>query len=514
MIFQTQSLVKENKTLLPFSTYPGNEIARDESLNSGNRFENILSRIVGKEDNISVEDNYGDRNPLKFRVNNGLKGEEIREDSTIKGEEKWKDEGLSENVSKSENKKENKKDVNDVTDTSEKLRLKKEIENFFRKFLRDSNGDELTKLEFKNLIDRLEKLLKVLLKKLMQQSREMGLKKGRINDESNNGRSLNLKNVLKKFLGILEGLKSNRGIEKNRLFGDLDNLIDDLGKEELAWFLKEIKIFEKSGKHGIAVNNGSLASNIMGKSVLINEANLNPSLNGNGGEEKYDPLNKLKVTDLRGKESGNKHHENSKRMDSKNISVNKEGSSRVSASNARTGVEFRSGNFVDMLKSDSNASNLTAESSHGKITRSFSGVIARIKELLDAKGFKQGNIVVRDGENGEIRLVLKPKNLGNVRIKLNIFDNRIEGKIFVENSSVKAILNNSMASLRDALKEGGFQSAFLEVSVSGESGDNGRERGNFKDTVGQSRKVVEKIDSLIPKVVEIGRDDLVINMVV
>ena len=94
-------------------------------------------------------------------------------------------------------------------------------------------------------------------------------------------------------------------------------------------------------------------------------------------------------------------------------------------------------------------------------------------ELTRAAG-----IVLRDG-GGEIRLVLKPESLGSVRLRLNLTDNTIDGKIIVDSPAVKHILERSIPGLTQALSAEGFQTGSLQVSVGGGGSD---ARDNQKET--------------------------------
>ena len=89
-------------------------------------------------------------------------------------------------------------------------------------------------------------------------------------------------------------------------------------------------------------------------------------------------------------------------------------------------------------------------------------------ELLRAS-----TMVLRDG-GGEIRLVLKPESLGSVRIRMNVVDNAIDGKIIVDNSAVKQIFDGNIDALKRALTAEGFQMGSLQVSVGGQGGENAR----------------------------------------
>lgn len=76
-------------------------------------------------------------------------------------------------------------------------------------------------------------------------------------------------------------------------------------------------------------------------------------------------------------------------------------------------------------------------------------------------------VVRRTAQSGEIRLVLKPEDLGRIRIRLDVSDGRIAGEIHVENTSIRRIVQENLPALERALAEAGLQANGLEVTVSG-----------------------------------------------
>ncbi len=89
----------------------------------------------------------------------------------------------------------------------------------------------------------------------------------------------------------------------------------------------------------------------------------------------------------------------------------------------------------------------------------------QLKEQLNGEIVKRSSILVRNNGSGEIKLELKPEQLGNVRIRISLENNNIAGKIFVETSSVKEAFDQNMQHLYRAFKEHGFGDAALNVSV-------------------------------------------------
>jgi flagellar hook-length control protein FliK len=89
----------------------------------------------------------------------------------------------------------------------------------------------------------------------------------------------------------------------------------------------------------------------------------------------------------------------------------------------------------------------------------------RFQDRFVPEVVKQTGIILKDGGAGEIRLVLKPENLGSVRIRLSLSESSLEGRIVVDNNSVKDLVESSLDNLKNALRQEGFQTASLEVSV-------------------------------------------------
>lgn len=105
-----------------------------------------------------------------------------------------------------------------------------------------------------------------------------------------------------------------------------------------------------------------------------------------------------------------------------------------------------------------------------------SGLLKFLKGSANGEIVKQAGIILKNNNSGEIRLVLKPEKLGNVRIKLNLQDNNIVGKIIVENINVKEVFEHNLESLHRAFRQEGFQTSGLEVSVGG-----GEQKGENKE---------------------------------
>jgi flagellar hook-length control protein FliK len=136
--------------------------------------------------------------------------------------------------------------------------------------------------------------------------------------------------------------------------------------------------------------------------------------------------------------------------------------------------------------------------------------LERLRETAGSELIRASQLVLRDG-GGEIRLVLKPESLGSVRIRMNLVDNKIEGRIIVDTSAVKQVMDQNIDALSRALTAGGFQTASLEVSVGGQNADNGRQMQEPPDEV--RRVAAQGFERNVPEE-SLSMGDLLVNLFV
>lgn len=105
-------------------------------------------------------------------------------------------------------------------------------------------------------------------------------------------------------------------------------------------------------------------------------------------------------------------------------------------------------------------------------------LLAELRNTANTEIVKTSGIVLRDGGEGEIRLNLKPENLGNVRIRLALHDNQVTGRIVVDNSAVREVFEQNLDNLYRAFRDSGLNASGLEVTVGGE-GFNRREGNEY-----------------------------------
>ena len=79
---------------------------------------------------------------------------------------------------------------------------------------------------------------------------------------------------------------------------------------------------------------------------------------------------------------------------------------------------------------------------------------------------KAGTIVLKDNNSGSINLILKPENLGNVKISLQLSDKVIGGEIVVHSKEAFEAFKQNLDTLKQAFQNNGFDNASFNLSLS------------------------------------------------
>ena len=111
---------------------------------------------------------------------------------------------------------------------------------------------------------------------------------------------------------------------------------------------------------------------------------------------------------------------------------------------------------------------------------------ALAKELrgnLSTDIVRNAAVIVRNGGEGTIRLSLHPASLGDVKIRLELTENKITGHIIVESNDALRAFERELPVLEKAFRDSGFSETNLEMSLYQDGGDFGsheqRQEGNF-----------------------------------
>lgn len=188
------------------------------------------------------------------------------------------------------------------------------------------------------------------------------------------------------------------------------------------------------------------------------------------GKKTYlDKEEKISVTDLRTKED-NKVQEGDELKFSK---------AKIEGSSAEISVDLQK----NAVNANVISSNSQAASSDGS---NFQAMLSNQIQANAHEIVKTGNIILKDNDVGEIRLVLNPEELGNVKISLHIDDKAISGKIIVESEAAFNAMKESVQSLKEAFASSGFEAGAFDLSFAGQ-GNEGRD-GSFNEGQNESAR--------------------------
>ena len=78
---------------------------------------------------------------------------------------------------------------------------------------------------------------------------------------------------------------------------------------------------------------------------------------------------------------------------------------------------------------------------------------------------RQARIMLQESGKAEVRLIIRPPELGRVRIQLQMDNGHIAGRILVDNGSVREVVEQNLPALQRAFEEAGLEMGDLEVST-------------------------------------------------
>ncbi|MGP1458677.1 MAG: flagellar hook-length control protein FliK [Treponema sp.] len=145
----------------------------------------------------------------------------------------------------------------------------------------------------------------------------------------------------------------------------------------------------------------------------------------------------------------------------------------------KTEIRYDGKNAAEMTVhlADGIQQNLTSSNSQTSSASSstFQAMLANQIQNNAQDFVKAGNIVLKDNNAGQIKLILHPESLGNVKIDLEISDKTLSGRITVASQEAFNAFKESSESLRQAFVNSGFDNAGFELAMAG----NGQFGGNL-----------------------------------
>jgi len=142
------------------------------------------------------------------------------------------------------------------------------------------------------------------------------------------------------------------------------------------------------------------------------------------------------------------------------INVGADTSGRMQGASREITLELRlpdQGQSLPQTSWEAKAGNALENMLARELHQNFNGDIVR-----------HASMALRDGGEGTIKLALKPESLGNVKIRLEMIENRITGHIVVESEEALNAFRKEIASLEQAFRDSGFTNADLNLSMTAE----------------------------------------------
>jgi hypothetical protein len=133
--------------------------------------------------------------------------------------------------------------------------------------------------------------------------------------------------------------------------------------------------------------------------------------------------------------------------------------------------------------------------------QSFRNILAReLHENLNGDIVRHASVMLRDGGEGTIRLSLRPETLGSVKIRLEITENKIAGRIIVESDEAFKAFEQELRSLEQSFRDSGFDGASLEMAFA--SGDQEGGRRGAADSPFSGRLAALRYDAAVSGISE------------
>ena len=126
---------------------------------------------------------------------------------------------------------------------------------------------------------------------------------------------------------------------------------------------------------------------------------------------------------------------------------------------------------LDLAKADSVQMNILSSNSQTASANGsqFQAMLTNQIQQSAPELVKAGNIILKDNDVGQIKLVLNPESLGNVKIDLHISEKNITGRIIVASAEAYNAFKESADSLRQAFINSGFETAGFDLQFAGQN---------------------------------------------
>jgi flagellar hook-length control protein FliK len=143
----------------------------------------------------------------------------------------------------------------------------------------------------------------------------------------------------------------------------------------------------------------------------------------------------------------------------------------------KSGAESKTVELMVDLSSGTKSREEVFREVENRPVQAFEDILAReLYQNLNGDIVRQAQVILKDGGEGTIRLALKPESLGNVKIQLEMAENKITGHIIVETNEALRAFEREIQSLEQAFKDSGFAGANLDTALASGNEGNGADQ--------------------------------------
>ena len=179
-----------------------------------------------------------------------------------------------------------------------------------------------------------------------------------------------------------------------------------------------------------------------------------------------------------------------------------------SGGESRGGEQDARNSFASRLEGFGGNDSSTGRS--GTMSSDFASQLSRrLQGDAGAEIVRHAHMVVRGKESGDMRLVLRPDNLGSVRVRMQMEDGLITVRFLVENNGVRQALEQNLVGLQQAFKDAGLETGGIDVSV-GNGGNSDTEQHDHGDT---TRRDIHRLAAAVPGVSEFGFSEHAVDLI-
>ena len=138
---------------------------------------------------------------------------------------------------------------------------------------------------------------------------------------------------------------------------------------------------------------------------------------------------------------------------------------------------------LDLAKADTAQMNILSSNSQTASANGsqFQAMLTNQIQQSAPELVKAGNIILKDNDVGQIKLVLNPESLGNVKIDLHISEKNITGRIIVASAEAYNAFKESADNLRQAFINSGFETAGFDLQFAGQNASGQQEQHQNSD---------------------------------